>query len=46
MQITLPVMKTGDIKVCTGKLSDFECESRWPLSVVPGDGAEVWGKYK
>jgi hypothetical protein len=29
----------------SGKSSDFECESRRPLSVVPGDGTEVWGKY-
>jgi hypothetical protein len=28
----------------SGKLSDFECESCWPLRVVPGDGTEVWGK--
>jgi hypothetical protein len=29
-----------------GKLTIFsECERRWPLSVVPGDGTGVWGKY-
>jgi hypothetical protein len=27
------------------KSSDCEYESHWPLSVVPGDGTEVWGKY-
>jgi hypothetical protein len=29
----------------SGKLSDFEYESCRPVSVVPGDGAEVWGVY-
>jgi hypothetical protein len=29
----------------SGKSLDFECQSHWPLSVVPGDGAEVWGVY-
>jgi hypothetical protein len=29
----------------SGKLSDSEYESCLPLSVVPGDGTEVWGKY-
>jgi hypothetical protein len=27
------------------KSSDFEYKSRRTLSVVPGDGTEVWGKY-
>jgi hypothetical protein len=29
----------------SGKSSDFEYRSHWPLSVVPGDGTEVWEKY-
>jgi hypothetical protein len=29
----------------SGNLSDFEYRSRWPLNVVPGGGAEVWGVY-
>jgi hypothetical protein len=29
----------------SGKSSDFEYESCRPLSVVPGDGTEVWGVY-
>jgi hypothetical protein len=29
----------------SGRSSDCECESHWPLSVVPGDGTEVWKKY-
>jgi hypothetical protein len=29
----------------SGKSSDFEYGSHQPLSVVPGDGAEVWGVY-
>jgi hypothetical protein len=32
-------------ELTSGKLSDFEYESHRPLSVVPGDGTEVWGKY-
>jgi hypothetical protein len=32
-------------ELTSGKLSDFEYESHWTLSVVPGDGTEVWGKY-
>jgi hypothetical protein len=29
----------------SGKSLDFEYRSRWPLSVIPGDGTEVWEKY-
>jgi hypothetical protein len=29
----------------SGKLLGCECESCWPLSVVPVNGEEVWGKY-
>jgi hypothetical protein len=32
-------------KSTSGKSSDFEYGSHRPLSVVPGDGEEVWGKY-
>jgi hypothetical protein len=24
---------------------DYECEGRWPLSVIPGDGTEVSYNY-
>jgi hypothetical protein len=29
----------------SGKSSGCECGSCQPLSVVPGDGEEIWGKY-
>jgi hypothetical protein len=29
----------------SGKSSGCECESHQPLSVIPGDGEEVWGKH-
>jgi hypothetical protein len=29
----------------SGKLLGCECKSCQPLSMVPGDGEEVWGKY-
>jgi hypothetical protein len=29
----------------SGKLLGCECGRHWPLSVVPGNGEEVWGKY-
>jgi hypothetical protein len=32
-------------ELTSGKLSDFEYKSCWPLSVVPGDGTEVWRVY-
>jgi hypothetical protein len=32
-------------ELTSGKSSDFEYESHQSLSVVPGDGTEVWGKY-
>jgi hypothetical protein len=31
-------------KSTSGKSLDFEYEGCQPLSVVPGDGTEVWGK--
>jgi hypothetical protein len=30
-------------ELTSGMSSDCECEGRWPLSVVPRDGTEVWG---
>jgi hypothetical protein len=38
-------MSTTFGELISGKSSDFEYESRRPLSVVPGDGTEVWGVY-
>jgi hypothetical protein len=29
----------------SGTWLDCECKGHQPLSVVPGDGTEVWGKY-
>jgi hypothetical protein len=40
------VQEVNDIRESTsGKSLDCECESCWPLSVVPGDGTKMWGKY-
>jgi hypothetical protein len=35
--------EVNDIQESTSeKSSDYECEGRWPLSVVLGDGTKVW----